>query len=272
MKRLMSLALAVPFVITGCVDDAGEPGDEPTEDVVLASTNLATFHLGNGNIVEFEQLADGDLAVGETTNGKTARASLVVDPTGQLDPLERYLVVAPPGTPVPAALAALDAGRQLIADRAIVPALAAPIEAATPSVFSAWDVDVYGACSNADQFYNDVCMVVDTDYNEFWFCDWVHGSTSGNGVWYTLIRNTMNPRWGSSHKKERSTTWTLSCSTPVRVRHQAELDDVWATVLDKTQSDHVISSWTNQGSNRHRQVRHERTDDQSGLRALTFFR
>jgi hypothetical protein len=264
-------ALATPTLITGCVEDADapQPTDDVGDEVALPSTRLATFHLDNGNVVEFEQSSSGDLAVGETTDGKAGRAQLVVDPHGDSDPLERFLLVAPAGTPVPAALAALDAGRGLVGDRAIVAALAAPIAAVAPSSASPFDIDAPTACANGDYFYNGVCMVVDEDTHRFWFCDWAFDDD--DELWGTLIRSTSGPRWGDPDTKERSVSYTLSCGTPVRVRHRAWLDGDWATILDKTQGTFRLSKWVQQGSKRHRSVRHEDGDNGQGLRALTIF-
>jgi hypothetical protein len=268
---LVMAALAPPTLIAGCVDDpdAPPPTDDIDDDVVVPSTRLATFHLDNGNVVEFEQSSTGDIAVGETTDGKSARAQLVVDPNGDSDPLERFLLIAPAGTPVPAPLAALDAGRGLVGDRAVVAALDAPIDAVAPSSLSPFDIDTPTACANGDVFYDGVCMVVDEDFHRFWFCDWAYDFD--DQLWGTLIRSTNGPRWGGPDTKVRSVSYTLSCGTPVRVRHRAWLDGDWATILDKTQGTYSLSKWVQLGSKRDRSVRHEDGDNGGGLRALTYF-
>jgi hypothetical protein len=264
-RSLFVLAIALPFSAAACLDT-----DEPVDqDEVLPSTRLATFQLDNGNRVEFELTADGGVAVGEIADGKSGHAQLVLDPEGRLDPLERFLAIAPEGTPVPDALAALDDGRGLVGDRATVPVLDATIDASVAIAFSPWDVDTNGACDNADQFYNDVCLQADTEINQFWFCDWNYNG--GNSMWFHLLRSTKGPRWDSPQDKRRSVTWTLSCDTNVTVQHRAWLDGDWATILDKDQGDYVISSWTQLGSDRHRGVKIDRTQSQSGFRSLAYF-
>ncbi len=261
-----ALALALPLTIAGCIEDS----DALEDEAVVESIPLATFRLDNGNVVEFLRTADGELVVGETSNGKGGSATLVFDPTATLDALERYLLVAPAEVPVPDALAKLDDGRGLIAGRATVPALDAPIDTNAPTYASPWDVDVFAACTYASTFYQQVCQASDSSPNAFWFCDKAYGST-GNTKWATLVRSSTGPRWGSADKKTKSVSWTLSCDTSVRVRHRVLFDNSWATVLDRTQGSYRISSWFVQGSDVHRSVRHERTQSQSGLRALTYF-
>lgn len=262
--------LAISMAVSGCAespdpDDALDPGG-----TVQPTIALATFHLDTGSTVEFIQTAGGEIAVGETSAAKNGHARLAFGGDSSLDPLERYLRIAPSTAPIPRALAALDAGRGLVGNRASVDTLEAPISVAMPAQFSPWDVDVNNACATAEVFYNDVCKASSATINEFWFCDWRYGN-SGNVMWADLIEGSKWPRWGSAAGMHRSVTWTLSCYTPVRVQHQAWLDGQWATILDKTQDEQVISSWTQAGSDRWRAVHVSRTTNSSGFRNFAYF-
>ena len=188
--RRLALTTMITAFVAGCV------GDEPPEDELAAEgelepevdhegsemTLLAQFDLGNGNTILFSASeASGDIASEEVgAAGTTPR----FDADASLSVLDKYLRLAPEGTPVPRLLANLAPDRDEhaaeLAARPVVEALSAPVVVPDEGDFHPLThVNVYncGSGNTAANFATEYCHYSGSAVE---FCD--------SGAWQYLIR------------------------------------------------------------------------------------